>query len=334
MDNVLSADYSVYVEENISYSWHFNYSNDVFENSLGFEWNFFLVLIVIVIVFGIVGNTLCAIIFAQNDMRPVTDYLIFLLLAVVNTASLVISLANIYLLPRIALSTWHCITLQVFTQAVHELDDLLIMMASFVRCKSSCCSCCQSNKGCCYRNVWFYQPCFIVTLCFVLLVLIVSNIYNATNTFTSLMGCYSLPSLQFVRPFIMSVLFLVLSGICMYRITHSNNTTQLRQSYRPSGYETGTRGDQSAVTSQLDITVFLLLVSFMLCQAPFLLVSWLQYYFDFNFSVGLHYSVYLIFLAHLGGKFFIYTSTLPAFRNHFTSPCTKSRRNELNKLSH
>ena len=273
-----------YFNVNTSHQWYTDDLKDYDDASFEVHWayNLFKVLTLIVIVFGVISNSLCIIVFAKREMRSVTIYLIFLLLAIVNTMSLVLFLLDYFTIYhwQTHLSSVICIVMFFGSDVLHDVDNLLIVLASFayLSCNSTflCCSNHQSNRLYVSRNVWYGQPCFLITMSLLVIVIIFSSINTSLFYCHGENGILNFGLLLF-RPSVMIVAIITLSCIYVYRIIRHNCSTQTTPSHVMQAEAITNTDKQFTVTSHLfEIPLFLLQVSLLMSHAPLLLRDWLD----------------------------------------------------------
>ena len=271
----------------------------------------FNMLTLIFIALGIGGNVLCIKIFAKREMRSTTIYLIFLLLAIANTMSLLLFFLEIF-------HSWRnrvlCV-IYLITEALDYVDSLLIVLASFAHMsrESSFLLCCSDhNRRYLSRTVWYSQPCFVITMS----VLVIVFIFNCINIS---LHCFSISyfKITLARP-VMIVFIVALSCIYMSRIiprTCSTHTTSSDVRNRAKGATLNT-SERLDMRSHFDIPLFLLQVCFLLSHIPLMLLEWVYYFASHKIGLTLGNIIYLIYKMHFCGKIIVYASTLRIFRHN------------------
>ena len=307
---------------------HLWYENSSRSNYPEFFWkssmNLLTVLTLIFIALGIIGNLLCIITFAKREMRSLTIHLIFLLLAIVNTLSLFI-----FLLKTIGMNRWYssnelCIFISVFTEALQGVDNLLVALASVVYISCHSCHCCsnhQTNRCSLNSKIWYCQPWVLVFFSFLVIIVTFGSFNGAHICQISAKYILSL-----FRPFIMSIIFIVLSCIYMYRIIRYVSLTQITPTSVMLAEEVeDNKNEQSGNTSLYDIPLFLLHVFFIFCHLSTLVDS-VKFYVSDHFPFkpsGIVFSnlFNLFYLLYFCGKIFIYATTLHSFRHNLLTLC-------------
>ena len=316
---------------NLSYEYNYTmsyYNGSTLGNKHYMRWNFYKVLIVILSILGLIGNSMCIAILAKRNMRYVTTYKILLMLAISDIIFLFLTLLNLCLFRGMThLSLWHCVTFYVVTHTAHDLDNILIVLASFALYKSSAC-CCRSGRRCNCRSEWYFDPCFSITLSFLVLVTILNTVFIAIGAYNYPVCHYRARSaFHLVRQLVMVVTVSVQSCIYLIRIARQAKSTRAHPESTQnhsndviSENVTQDGNNQDAdVPLRWALTVFVLLASFFICEASFVLWSVMHYLFHFYVGITVLYIVNFFYYIYFCGKVVVYIAILPDFRRHLTS---------------
>lgn len=289
-------------------------------------------ILAVMIVIGILGNVMSVIVLSRRQMRAVPIYTLLLILAVADAVMVTWVMSeycDMLINSGRDRSEFYCAIFHATVGSLTDLSSMLTIIVAVVHCACACC-CCHLRKTC---ATCCGQPRVVIWGVVIVILSIVANIHLGVCSRVffrhCLSTCTATNTIFVLKKIVVEIVVIVLVFFFTCRIVR-NCRACLPPSYQtlyndnapddnlnPTIGSSSSRGD---VGSKLTVTIFTLLIVFLVSNVPLTAVV-----FVYIRSPVLLDLAMALWCANYCVKFFVYLATAPDFRRELGEMLTSLR---------